>query len=226
MLVLSWQYQPDKRPQRYRQLSDLAPGDVLDLARKSRRSWREVPAAQERSGGEKAGGCSGAGERISKERGEPCAVLGGGGGVGDGDKAGATTAGLAVSLRSVIRGSTRDNVSLLQRYGAVTAGCRRVLVTDATIPAGALAVWSIRLIVVHRRSTCVDKPRQGNLCDNRASPVTGRPDRLEYIPEVETRRKDQPPGGRAPSTGIKAPDPPESTVVVGSVSRREVEGER
>jgi hypothetical protein len=88
MLVLSWQYQPDKRPQRYRQLSDLAPGDVLDLARKSRRSWREVPAAQERSGGEKAGGCSGAGERISKERGEPCAVLGGGGGVGDGDKAG------------------------------------------------------------------------------------------------------------------------------------------
>jgi hypothetical protein len=225
MLVLSWQYQPDKRPQRYRQLSDLAPGDVLDLARKSRRSWREVPAAQERSGGEKAGGCSGAGERISKERGShaPSSVAVA---VSAMATRRATTAGLAVSLRSVIRGSTRDNVSLLQRYGAVTAGCRRVLVTDATIPAGALAVWSIRLIVVNRRSTCVDKPRQGNLCDNRASPVTGRPDRLEYIPEVETRRKDQPPGGRAPSTGIKAPDPPESTVVVGSVSRREVEGER
>jgi hypothetical protein len=42
-------------------------------------------SVQERGGGEKVGGCRGAGKRIGQEGGEPCAVFGGG--VGDGDKA-------------------------------------------------------------------------------------------------------------------------------------------
>jgi hypothetical protein len=74
---------------------------------------------QERGGGEKVGGCRGADERIGKQRGKPCPVVGGG--LGDGDKTGdnSRVGGVASGVGLVSHSGFRPRRrSPLKRYRA------------------------------------------------------------------------------------------------------------